>query len=140
MRFVNFAIPIVFALGLLVASLGYALLGQLLMFLGASESVAVIVAGWTALLGTIVASFIYVKRKVNFDAPSTKKTTIGHLVLALANIAALTTTVGPLLYAHFSGRPDNALYMYFSLPVIFVNLALWPLGWKLATSSNKQDA
>ena len=138
MRLINFIIPLFFGLGLLAGSYIYLLIAAALAHFGVPESASIAIGGIVALLTTLFASYFIAKWNIDFTAPPTTKTTVGHFILALANIAALGTTAGPMLYAYFSGNPENSLYMYFALPVIIVNLVLWPLGWKLATSSKSK--
>ena len=138
MRFINFAIPVFFGLGLLAGIYVYMLITAALTHVGVHEPAAITTGRYVAFLGIIFASYIIVKRNIDFTAPSITKTAVGHFLLAVANIAAFGTTAGPMLYAHFTGNPENSLYMYFALPVIIVNMVLWPLGWKLATSSKSK--
>ena len=134
MRTINFALPIIFVLGLLVANIVYPTFAYALIGAGVPKSVAAGISGWATLLGVLVASFVIVKRSVDFSAPSTTKKVIGHVILFIANIAALCSTVGPFIYAYFSGQGQYSLYAYYAIPVILVNFLLWPTGWVLAAS------
>lgn len=140
MRFINFVVSLAFAFGLFGGSFAYLLFAQILSSLGLVHSTAATLSGWLAFIGTIAVSFVFVKKTINFNAMPTTKTTAGHVILGLANIAALATTCGPLLYAQLSSRPDNALYLFYSLPVLGVNLVLWPIGWILAIPSKAETS
>ena len=140
MRLLNFVLPLFFGIGLLFGIYVYGAAGKLLMLTGISESTSFALGGWIALFIVLGAAFAIAKRKANLNAPSSKKAAIGHVMLAIGNIAAVATTLGPMAVAYLSGRSDYGLYMWFALPVFIVNMVLWPLGWKFAASKENPNA
>ena len=136
MLFLNFVLPLVFSIGLWLGIYVYMGIAELLIFAGFQEAIAVPLGGWAALLLVVGVSITTVKRKVKALEASSRKAVIGHWMLAVGNIAAIATTIVPLSVSYLSGHTDYGLYMWFAIPVFFVNFILWPLGWKLATSGN----
>lgn len=134
MLFLNFVLPLAFSIGLLLGIYIYMVIAELLILAGFQEAIAVPLGGWAALLLVVGVSIATVKRKVKAFEVSSQKAVIGHCMLAVGNIAAIATTIVPLSVSYLSGHTDYGLYMWFAIPVFFVDFILWPLGWKLATS------
>ena len=134
MRLLNFVLPLIFGIGLLLGTDVYGGAGKLLTVAGISEPTSLALGGWIALLIVFGSAFAIVKCKVNLRAPLSKKAAIGHAILAIGNVAAVATALGPMAVAYLSGRSDYGLYTWFALPVFIVNMILWPLGWMLAVS------
>jgi len=134
MLFLNFVLPLVFSIGLLLGGYIYMAIAELLLFAGFQETIAVPLGGCAALLLVIGISIATVKHQVKEFEMSSRRSVIGHGMLAVGNIAAFATTVLPLSVGYLSGHTEYGHYMWFALPVLFVNFILWPLGWMLATS------
>ena len=140
MRILNFVIPWAYGIGLLLGLYIYMASAKLLMLVGVSEKISVVLGGWIALFSVLGVSFAIVKRKVRLPTTPSRKSVVGQFMLAAGNIAAVATTVIPLSIGYISGHSELGLYMWFSLPVFMVNLVLWPLGWKFATSDDTKNA
>lgn len=142
MRFIgilNLAIPIAFAIGLLFSFFIYAPIAKLFMLAGASEAFSQVLSGWLTLALVLGVAIAIVRFKARSFAIPTRKFILGHSVLAVGNLTAIAVTVFPLVIGHITGNTEYGLYMWYSLPVLFANLLIWPLGWGLATSQ-EQDA
>lgn len=134
MRTLNLAIPIAFLFGYTIGLVVYLICAQTFIEAGMVQRTAENIGGWLALLTTIAIALFVAHRRVRMLGHPTSKTEGGHLLLAFANAAALLTTVVPMAASFVMNDPSVGNYMWFAVPVIFVNLFLWPIGWKRATS------
>lgn len=134
MRTLNLAIPITFLLGYTLGMVVYSIAAHALINSGVLQRTAEVIGGWFALVVTVAIALYVARRKIKALGKSTNKTENGHALLAFANTAALLSIAFPAA-ASLIGNPDNAHYMWFAVPVMFVNFFLWPIGWVRATSS-----
>jgi hypothetical protein len=139
-RALNFVLPLAYGIGLILGICVYGAVAKLFMFAGVSESVAITLGGWVALFSVLGVAFVIVKRNIRLPTASSRKSLLGHFMLAVGNVAAVATTVVPLAIGYVTGHSDYGLYMWFALPVLVVNLLLWPVGWKFATSADIANA
>ena len=135
MRIINFAIPIAYAFGVILGGYILMLFSLIVAHTGVSDSTASMLGGWLTLVCVVAAALTIVIRKVNLRIEWSGKSIAGHALLAVGNFAAVATTVGPVVYGYLKGHPEYGMLMWFSLPVFFVNLFLWPIAWMLATST-----
>jgi hypothetical protein len=139
MRILNFILPWAYGIGIILGIYIYMAAAKLLMLVGVSEKISLVLGGWITLFSVLGVSFAIVKRKVRLPTTPPRKSVVGQFMLAVGNIAAVVTTVVPLSIGYISGHPELGLYTWFSLPVFMVNLVLWPLGWKFATSNDTKN-
>ena len=133
MRTLNLAIPIAFLLGFTIGMVVYLIVAEALVAAGMAQRTAEDIGGWLALVATAAIALFLARRKVRMLGAPTGKTASGHVLLAVANAAALLTTALPLA-ASFVGNPNTGHAMWLFLPVLVANLILWPVGWARATS------
>jgi hypothetical protein len=106
MRTLNLAIPIASLFGFTVGMVIYLICAQTLVTSGMVQRTAEDISGWVALFLTVAIALFFARRKVSMLEAPTQKTESGHTLLAVANTAALLTTVVPLA-ASFVGDPST---------------------------------
>lgn len=131
MLFLNFVLPLAFGIGLLLGPTLYIAITPFLVFAGIQQSVAIPLGGGAAAILVFGISIATVRRKVQVFEMASRASKVGHFMMAVGNIAAVFTIVLPPLFGYLSGHVEYGHYMWFALPVLLVNLVLWPLGWKL---------
>ena len=134
MRTLNLAIPITFLLGYTVGLAVYGICAEALLASGMTQDTAESIGGCLALFVTITAALIVAHRKAQIIGAPTPENRSGHMLIAIANTAALLTTAGPIAASLVMNDLNIRHYMWLAVPVLFLNLFLWPIGWARATS------
>ena len=60
---------------------------------------------------------------------------IGHWLIGAMNIIALVAVITPFIIAKISNNPENALYLWFAIPVIGIGFFVWASGLFMVWSS-----
>ena len=60
---------------------------------------------------------------------------IGHRLIGVMHIIALVAVITPFIFAKLSNNSENALYLWFAMPVIAVGFFVWASGLFMVWSS-----
>jgi hypothetical protein len=110
-----------------------------LVSLGLSKAASEVVGLVIAVIIPPVAGVLFARSNAKEMMPGSRRQRLGHLLLLIGNALAISTTVVPAAVGFLTGNAKYGMYVYWFMPVMMVNLILWPLGWSFATKAKNPE-